>query len=127
MTDRTAHRPGAFIATLAIATWLAAFAPTTRAEVGTTTPTPETALHAKTLPDAIPPSHLAPLPPTRQAPPPLVIRGAAVFRDGAFSPSAAVVTENGRIVAVVPPGDAIPVPAGAIEIDGTGRFLLPGF
>lgn len=59
--------------------------------------------------------------------PPLVIRGAAVFRDGAFSPSAAVVIANGRIVAVVPPGDAVPKPAGAIEIDGTHRFLLPGF
>jgi hypothetical protein len=127
MTDRTAHRPGVFIAALAIATCLAAFAPTNRAEVGTTTPTPETALQSKTSPAAIAPSHVTPLPPTRQVPPPLVIRGAAVFRDGAFSPSTAVVTENGRIVAVVPPGEAISVPAGAIEIDGTGRFLLPGF
>lgn len=61
------------------------------------------------------------------APPPLVIRGAAVFHEGSFAPSAAVIVEDGRIREVVPVDGPVVVPAGALEIDGRGRFLLPGF
>lgn len=63
----------------------------------------------------------------RSAPPPVVIRGAAVFRGDAFVPSAAVVVRDGRIDAVVPPDGDVAVPPGAVEVDGRGRFLLPGF
>lgn len=63
----------------------------------------------------------------RAAPPPLVIRDAAVFRDGSFAPSAAVVVQDGRIREVVPVGGTVEVPAGALEVAGRGRFLLPGF
>ena len=51
-------------------------------------------------------------------PPALVIRGASVFTGAPFAPSAAVVVVDGRILAIVP---------GAIEVDGSQRFLLPGF
>ncbi len=60
-------------------------------------------------------------------PPALVIRGASVFTGDAFAPSAAVVVVDGRILAIVPPGGAVTVPPGAIEVDGSQRFLLPGF
>jgi hypothetical protein len=63
----------------------------------------------------------------RSAPPPVVIRGAAVFRGDAFVPSAAVVVQEGRIGAVVPPDGVVDVPPGAVEVDGRGRFLMPGF
>jgi Amidohydrolase family len=60
-------------------------------------------------------------------PPALVIRGASVFTGDAFAPSAAVVVVDGRILAIVPPGEAVIAPPGAIEVDGANRYLLPGF
>jgi len=108
---RAAHRRCPFLAALALATLVAVLPPSARA----TAPSPTSRPLAR-----------APAP-AEKAARPLVIRGAAVFREGAFHPSAAVVTANGRIVAVVPPGDTVPVPDGAIEVAGTGRFLLPGF
>lgn len=61
------------------------------------------------------------------APPPLVIRHASVFMGGEFVPSEAVVITDGRIQRMVPPGQEIQVPTGAIELEAKGRYLLPGF
>lgn len=118
MPPHAVPRRGASLAGFAFAAGIAlvaTFATATSSAASPATPSP-----LASSPATPPPALLTP-------PPPLVIRGAALFQDGAFIPSAAVVTQEGRIVAVVPPGGTVSPPAGAIEVDGTGRFLLPGF
>jgi imidazolonepropionase-like amidohydrolase len=56
--------------------------------------------------------------------PPVIIRNATVMTaSGPELEGASVVLQDGRIVAI---GKGISAPAGAIEIDGTGRFVTPG-
>jgi imidazolonepropionase-like amidohydrolase len=62
-----------------------------------------------------------------EAPAPAVIRAVRVFDGDRVLPAATVVLENRRITAVIQPGQPVDVPAGALEVDGTGRTLLPGF
>jgi len=57
------------------------------------------------------------------AAPPLVIRNARVFDGTRTLPRASVVVVDGRIAAI---GELVESPAGAREIDGTGKTLLPG-
>lgn len=62
-------------------------------------------------------------------PPPLVITSVTVIdgNGGAPRPGMTVLIENGRIAELRPAARAGRRPADAREIDGSGRFLLPGF
>jgi imidazolonepropionase-like amidohydrolase len=60
----------------------------------------------------------------RPAAPPVVIRHATILTAaGPEFPRASIVIADGKVVAV---GDSVTAPAGAIEIDGTGKFVTPG-
>jgi imidazolonepropionase-like amidohydrolase len=60
----------------------------------------------------------------RHAAPPVVIRNATILTAaGPELPKASLVIADGRIVAV---GQDVSVPAGAVEVDGTGKFVTPG-
>jgi len=59
--------------------------------------------------------------------PPVVIRNVRVFDGERVLPSATVVLADRRIAAVVPAGGSPVVPVGAVQVDGAGKTLLPGF
>jgi len=60
----------------------------------------------------------------RQPSAPVVIRNATILTAaGEELPRASIVFADGKVVAV---GDAVSVPRGAVEIDGTGKFVTPG-
>jgi len=62
------------------------------------------------------------------APSAVVLEGGSAFdaATGRMQPFAAIVIEDGRIGAIVPPGAAYSVPPGAQVIDTRGRFVIPG-
>jgi imidazolonepropionase-like amidohydrolase len=57
----------------------------------------------------------------------VIIRGASIvdMSTGAVQPAQTVIIEGNRI-AVIGPQDGIPVPRGALVVDGTDAFLIPG-
>jgi imidazolonepropionase-like amidohydrolase len=71
---------------------------------------------------------LLPLQACAQEPEPIAIVGATLI-DGNGGPPVenATLVVVGREIVEVGPGSEVSVPAGAREIDGTGRYLLPGF
>jgi len=58
----------------------------------------------------------------------LLIEGCGVFdsTSGEMLPERTIVIRGDRIVAVAAPGEPVEVPAGAVRIDGRGKFALPG-
>src|SRR5690606_35257506 len=66
---------------------------------------------------------------TMRRPPPLLIDSVTVIdgNGGAPQREMTVLIDNGRIAELRPAARAGHRPAGALEIDGSGRFLLPGF
>jgi imidazolonepropionase-like amidohydrolase len=62
-------------------------------------------------------------PPARKVATPVVIRHATILGAGGRIEDGTLVLKDGLIQAV---GKSVPVPAGAVEIDATGRFVTPG-
>jgi imidazolonepropionase-like amidohydrolase len=62
------------------------------------------------------------------APPTLLIEGCSVFdpTSGEMLPKRTILVRGDRIVSVTGPGQAVDAPAGAVQIDGRGKFALPG-
>ena len=58
--------------------------------------------------------------------PPIVLRGVSVINPatGRVAPNRTVVIRGNRIVAVG--GTLLPVPQGAVLVDGAGKFAIPG-
>jgi hypothetical protein len=67
-------------------------------------------------------------PAARAADPALVIQGVAVFdtASGTMKPSRTIVVSGEKIDAVGTPEQPAAVPAGAIVLDGNGKFIIPG-
>src|SRR6185503_12339862 len=60
-----------------------------------------------------------------QAPPPVVIRGATLLlATGRSITRGTIILDKGKIAAIAE-GD-LPPPAGAVVVDGTGKFVTPG-
>lgn len=62
-----------------------------------------------------------------EEPGPVVIRDVRVFDGDRLIPGATVVLAHRQIAQVAGPGETVTVPAGALELDGSGKTLLPGF
>lgn len=60
--------------------------------------------------------------------PSLVIERCSVFdaKSGKMVPEHSIVVRGEQIAVVAGPGEAVDVPAGAVRIDGRGKFALPG-